>query len=295
MEYDKYIIFVAILLSTFTILYYAKNKIIHHPLPPDPEKYERFYQKILLLVGSKNNFNNFYVRTKDNVWLDTIYIKNPETDRCIIFFHGNEGNLTTRFELVKFLYNYASVVIFDYRSYGISTGTVLLSDSFFREDAISIWEFTVYHLKFKPNNISFFGESFGCSIAIYLAAVLGSTMDSRYSPHSLICNAPLCSTRAIIESNFNRLNFGFFGKIISLLFGSNYQTIKLVKYISYHTKIIIAHSPNDEIVPYTEGLDLYREIIRVHKNSVFVNITGTHNNLGLTDQYIYLLADLFSN
>lgn len=295
MEYENHTIFVAILLSTFAILFYVKNKFIHHPLPPDPGKYERFHQKISLLAGSKNNIFNFYVRTRDDVWLDTVFIRNPDTDRCIIFFHGNVGNLSSRFDLVKFLYNYASVVIFDYRSYGRSTGHILLSESSFREDARAIWDFTVCYLKFEPGNISFFGESFGCSVAIYLAAVLSSTMDSRYSPHSLICNAPLCSTRTIIESNFSRFRLGLFGKIISLFFGSECRTKELVKYISYRTKIIIAHSPDDEIVPYTEGLELYSEATRFHKNSIFVNITGTHNNLGLTDQYIYLLADLFNS
>jgi predicted esterase len=227
--------------------------------------------------------------------LDTVFIKNPENDKCIIFFHGNAGNISMRFDMIKFLYNYASVLIFDYRSFGKSSGEISnLSSHGLIKDAEAIWEYTIKKLNFKANNISFFGESLGCSIAIYLTAKLSNEFKSENYPHSLILNSPFYSLKSMIKIMFDKIKIGFAGKIVSLFFGREYMSNEWIKMVNHRTKIIIAHSPRDEIVPYSEGLNLYNQISKAHVNSKFINITGTHNNLGLTDNYIYTLADLFN-
>jgi len=275
---------------------YIKNVMLYHPVPFDKMKYNRFYQKLLQLTDISSHINNVMVKTSDGILLDTFYIKNPDSTKCIIFFHGNAGNLSMRFDMIKFLYNYASIIIFDYRSFGRSTGDAYTLSSYgLQNDAEAIWNFATDILKIHPNNISFFGESLGCSVAIYLAAKLSKRMDNLCYPHSLILNSPFYSLHSMIEIMFNKINIGPVGKIVSLLLGSEYQSNEWIKYINHKTKIIIAHSPRDEIIPYKEGLNLYNSISKHHHNIKFINITGTHNNLALTDQYIYVLADLFDD
>lgn len=263
-----------------------------------PEKYYRYFQKIFHLTGSENsnNVNNYMIKTSDNIFLDTIHIINPDKSKCIIFFHGNAGNLTIRFDMIKFLYNYASIIIFDYRSYGRSTGDATsLSSHSLHKDAQAIWNFATNKLGIHPNDISLFGESLGCAIAIELASKLSENMDSKFYPHSLILNAPFYSLSSMITSTFNKLNLGFLSKIVSAFVGREYCSDQWIKLINHRTKIIIAHSPRDEIVPFDQGLKLYKLIANIHANTKFITLSGTHNNLGLPENYIYALADLFDD
>ena len=277
------------------MLIYIKGIILYHPLPALPGKYNRFFEKIIKLTESRDHVSNVMIKTIDNILLDTIHIVNPNTTKYIIFFHGNAGNLSMRFDMIKFLYNYASIIIFDYRSFGRSTGDSSSLSSFgLHKDADAVWKFVTENLGISANNVSLFGESLGCSVAVYLALKLSECMDNKFYPHSLILNAPFLSLSSMIMSTFNKFNLGFLGKIISLFIGREYQSDEWIKFINHKTRIIIAHSPRDEIIPYKEGWNLYRSIAEIHSNVKFINISGTHNNLGLTDNYIYTLADLFN-
>lgn len=294
--YKILFLLIIILIVLSYIITYIKINILYHPLPAIKEKYERFYQKLFQLAESKNNITNIFIKTSDGELIDTIYIKNPDTKKCIIYFHGNAGNIAMRFDMIKFLYNFASVVIFDYRSYGRSSGNKNnLSLKLLQRDAIAVWNYCINNLNIEPNNISFFGESLGCSVAISIAEDLSKRMDSYYYPHSLICNSPFYSLESMIKYNLNKINVGFITKILVLISGNEYRSDEMIKFINHRTKIIIAHSPRDEVIPYNEGWRLYKSISQNHPNSQFINITGTHNNFGLTDQYIYALADVFND
>ena len=294
--YKKIFWLIIILVILAIVLSYVKSIMLYHPIPANIEKYDKFYQRLIQLTESKKYVLNYIVPTIDGILLDTVYVKNPDTNKCIIFFHGNAGNISMRFDIIKFLYHYASIIIFDYRSFGKSTGdSTLLSANNLKKDADAIWNFAITNLNIDPNNISFFGESLGCAIAISLAADLSKTMDSGYYPHSIICNSPFNSLASMVEVTFNKINLDFIGKLLSFFMGSEYRSDELIKYVNHKTKIILAHSPRDEIVPYNEGRRLYSAISQVHPNVKFINITGTHNNLGLTDQYIYALADLYDD
>ena len=67
----------------------------------------------------------------------------------------------------------------------------------------------------------------------------------------------------------------------------------MIDFINHYTKLIIAHSPQDEIIPYEQGRNLYEYVATFHPNVQFINISGTHDNLFITDQYIYAISDLY--
>ena len=292
--YKNLFIFIFIILISLVIMIYIKNMLLYHPNPAIDEKYSRFYKKIYHIAGSQKNISHILVETVDKISLDSIFIKNPTKSKCIIYFHGNSGNISMRFDMIKFLYNYASVIIFDYRSFGKSTGNNNgLSARALEKDADAIWQYVVDQLSYSPNKISLFGESLGCSIAINLAAKLSKTMNQTQYPHSLILNSPFYSLADMIENTFDKINIGFIGKCLATLIAVEYKSNEYIKYLNHQTKIIIAHSPRDEIIPYHQGLNLYNSICQYHKYARFINLNGTHNNLGLTDRYIYTLADIF--
>lgn len=290
------IIFIISLILIMIILKYVKNILLYHPIISSHEKYNKFYHKLLKLTGYEKYVSNYVVKTPDNIMLDVVHIKNPDTDKCILFFHGNSGNFTMRFDMIKFLYNYASVLIFDYRSYGKSSGySINLSSKELQIDTLTIWNFATKNLNIHPSRISIFGESLGCFFAIYLTAQLSKDMNSNIYPHSLILNSPFYSLSSMIENYFDRINIHFIGKLLATVIANDYKSNEWIQYINYKTKVVIAHSPLDEIIPYTEGVNLYKTISHIHKNVKFINITGTHNNCGITDNYIYVLAEIFNN
>lgn len=295
-NYKKILIFVVIVTLVFVILTYVKKLILYHPIVASPVKYDRFYKKISQLSGKRENICNFRIKTSDGILLDTLYLKKSNSKMLIIFFHGNAGNLSMRHDMIKFLYNYASVIVFDYRCFGKSTGDNSdLSCAGLERDAMAVWNYVVNNLKIRPNNISLFGESLGCSVAIQLAATLSKTMNQTNYPHSLILNSPFYSLASMIKITFDKYHIGFLGTFISYFIGNEYQSDQQIKYINHRTKIIVAHSLQDEIVPYKEGKKLYDLINTIRPDTKFINIMGTHNNMGLTDNYIYALSDLFDD
>jgi len=289
--YTRVITFIII---CFFVIYAAKKMLIYHPCIPNPIKYHIFYELLeKRLVSSPDLVQNFSVMTPDGISLDTVYVKNPNVDLCMIYFHGNAGNISMRYDMIKVLYNFSSVIIFDYRHYGKSSGTIFnLSCDGLCLDARSIWDHVVRELGYHPNNISLFGESLGCAIAISLASSLSKTHDITQYPHSIILNSPFYSLSSMVSHVFDKFNLGFVGQLLMFLSYTEYNSAELIKYINHTTKIIIAHSPNDEVVPYTEGRQLYDTISLVHPNIQFIDVTGTHNNLGLTNKYIYALSDI---
>lgn len=296
--YKNIFFLVIVLIILFILINYLKCNILYLPTPASPQKYDRFISRLQQLSSSenKNNVKNFYVRTDDGIFLDTIYLKNPDTKKCIIFFHGNGGNIAMRFDMIKFLYNYASVIVFDYRSFGRSTyNNSALSSTDLQRDADAIWDYTINTLNIDANNICLFGESLGCSIAIYLAAKLSQNLDERYYPYALILNSPFYSLSNMIKLTFAKINLTYIGYVISWIFGREYQSNEWMSLINSRIKIIIAHSPRDEIIPFSEGKLLFEIAQRYELNAKFILLTGTHNDVGLTDNYIYALAEIFNN
>lgn len=265
---------------------------MYKPQPVNVDKYNRFLNKLNLLVESKEYLANVPVTTRDKEILDTIFIKNPDSNRLIIFFHGNYGNITMRFDMIKFLYNYASVLIFDYRSYGLSTGSVSgLSANKLLLDSEAVWNYAVNSLNFPDNRISLFGESLGCAIALQIAARL-QKQNIPQSPRAIILNCPFGSLHSMMVRMFEKFNLGIMGKIIAYFFAKEFNNIQCISQLDPKTQIIIAHSPRDEVIPYNEGYGLYSTAIKTHPQTQFLPINGIHSNLILTDNYIYAIADI---
>lgn len=284
------LIIVSVILSILFFCY-LKHKLRYHGLRHCNRKYRRFYQKLYKLTDSVDHVTNTFVETSDKIFLDTVYIRNPNTHKSIIFFPGYAGNLAMRYEMIRFLYNYASVIIFDYRSYGRSSNSPC-SASALEKDAYAIWKYVIDNLKISANQISFFGESLGCSIAINLAAHISSAMDPKYYPDSLILTSPFYSLSSMIVSHFKKLGLSYLGYFISFYFHDVYRSDDMIRLINQKIRIVIAHSLQDEVIPYSESLRLYK-LISDNPAAKFITLSGTHNRLGLTEDYIYTLAGIF--
>lgn len=293
----NFLIFIIIFIGIFVCIIYLKNKLLYRPLASCEAKYERFYRRLVGLVGQNKFVVNFMVTTSDNFILDAFHIINKESKHTIIFFRGNSGNVSTQFDLINFLYNYGSIIIFDYRSFGRSSGlSHNLSEESFHEDSVAVWKHCIMNANVcvDPYDISFFGESFGSCVAVNLLAYISKTFNDKFYPRALILNSPLYSLSSIMIHYAEKYNIRMIGKLISIFVGQDFKTNEAIPYINKKTKIIVAHSMRDEIIPFDQGLSLYLCINKICPDSKFIIINGTHNNMSLTEKYIYTLANIFA-
>jgi len=75
----------------------------------------------------------------------------------MLWFHGNAGNITMRYDLIRLLINMPiRVFIIDYRGYGKSEGTPT-EEGLYR-DAQAAWDYLTVERKTSPDRIVIFGE-----------------------------------------------------------------------------------------------------------------------------------------
>ena len=291
--------FVNIITTTFVIyvLYiskiYVKRNLLYYPKSASDKKYLNFFKKIYSLTDNPENIINKYV-ISDGFKIDMLYIVNPDTNKTVIYFHGNSGNISTRFEIIKFIYNYASVIIFDYRTFGRSSNSYTSTCQTMENDCLAVWNYAIDELKINPNNITFMGESIGCYFALWITSYISLNYDEKYYPDALILNSPWYSLKEFV---CKKTNFIYpFNKLITcFITDDEYSNAELIQLINHKTHVVIAHSPMDEIIPMSDALKLY-EIISVsskHPLCEFIEICGSHNNLILNDDYIQCLSKIF--
>ena len=201
-------------------------------------------------------FEEVSLTTSDSEKITAWWIPAQHERGVLLFCHGNAGNISHRLDSIDIFNRLGlSVLIFDYRGYGKSTGRPS-EDGTYR-DAEAAWRYLVEVRKKKPEKIILFGESLGGAVAAEIA--------SRHSAGGLI----LMSSFTSIPELAGRL-YPFLP--VKLLSKFRYSTIDKIGAITA-PKLII-HSPEDEIVPYHHGRKLFE---RANEPKEFLEISGGHN------------------
>ena len=278
-----YIVFAAIILIILALLTCTpipdliNSYAIFHPEKPDIETYKN------VLSEYEKNIEHIDVVTEDGHKLDTIFFnknRNPSwDDTIIIYFHGNAGWIgnSIRSEKIKFLSNYGSVILFDYRGYGISTG--IPNEKGMYIDANAIWK-TITQ-KCKPENIILYGHSLGSSIASHLVKELCEKLEEL--PRGLLLEAPF-STIEKIAIDIHPL----LAHVSTTKFNNLYNIEKIHK-CKNEFPIVIFHSNDDDIIPFSHS-----EHIVSQTDAILINIDGTHNIPIYTEKSIKTIENLCS-
>jgi fermentation-respiration switch protein FrsA (DUF1100 family) len=178
-------------------------------------------------------------------------LENPESDKIVLFCHGNSGNISYCESKLKSLRNLGyNVMIFDYSGYGKSSGV---------PSEIQMYKDTSYIVsllrqRYTPNQIILYGFSMGGPVATYVAI--------RYSIPVLILEAPLPGIKPLIKHRYPYLSF------LSIFF-NEFDTASYLR--QYKGRSLILHSPTDEVIPF----DSIQEILSMC--SKFIQIDGSHN------------------
>ncbi len=156
----------------------------------------------------------------------------------LLFLHGNAGNLTHRYDLIRQLVRLpVRVLIIDYRGYGKSDGRP--DEAGVYADARAAWDYLVNERHVSPAHIVVFGESLGGAVAVDLA--------SKVQPCGLIVQSSFTS---IGDMAAELMPF-----VPRLAIRTKLDSLSKITHVSC-PKLFI-HSPADEVVPYKFGRRLF--------------------------------------
>ncbi|MDP1559441.1 MAG: alpha/beta hydrolase [Nitrosomonas sp.] len=197
------------------------------------------------------------ITTTDGETLHGWFVPAQKTKATILFFHGNAGNISHRIEYLPMFHRLGyNTFIFDYRGYGQSSG--LPSEVGTYLDAMAAWDYLIEVKKIMPSRIVLFGESLGGAVAAWLAA--------REKPGALVLASVFTSVPDLAEQIYPFLPVRLIARI-------NYPTIDYLQSVT--GPVLVAHSPQDEIVPFAHGQNLYRA---ASEPKQFLTLQGGHNN-----------------
>lgn len=263
-------------------IFLGTNLVMFKPIKYERLKYRIFYDKLKQLTGKSNLIINDCIITDKNILLDTIYIKNKSSKKCFLFCHGNHGNITNLFNIVKLLYQYGSVVIFDYRGYGKSTGNRIdINFTNMTMDSVYIWKYIKTELKY--DKIYICGESMGCSVVLRMSNLLKKM--NEYSEMLILING-FGNIDNIIDKKLG-INLKMFSA-----FNDNFNNLVKLDNLD-KTKIIMINSKDN--ISDNNYLELKKNLKKYSKKVHTIIIHGDPKNLIFKSKNIYQLSDIINN
>jgi len=202
------------------------------------------------------------IRTKDGIKITALYLPSPESNKVVIYFHGNAGNIYHRipslFQLHKLGVNVLGV---SYRGYGKSEGKPTEEGIYL--DGEAVYQYVIDEMNIPIKNIILFGRSIGSTVAINTAMnrnILG-----------IVLVTPLTSAKEQAEAT----GLAF----ISSLAGEAFNNIGKME--SIKARLLVIHGTNDNVIPYSMGKKIFEKALGRKK---FVKIEGGNHN-DLHDKY----------
>lgn len=220
------------------------------------------------------DYQNVSIDSTDGVTLHGWYcpVKNPLA--VVLYLHGNAGNITHRAATLRYLQNRVnvSVLIFDYRGYGKSTG---IPDAYptvagVVQDARAARTALSQRAGLPESNIVLLGRSLGGAIAIQLAAE---------SPcRGLILESTFSSFKEIADYHAPQLAWMVPPEKLN----------SVVRITRYHGPVLMSHGDRDRVVPFRFGLALFEA---ANKPKQFFRVQGGGHNTRSPDRYFQVAKE----
>ena len=120
-------------------------------------------------VTKDENVEELFLKTSDGERINGFFFSaRGEPKATILFFHGNAGNMTHRFQWCQKLCKLQlNILAIDYRGYGKSSGEP--SEVGLYKDGVSAYDYLVETRGIKPQTIVLYGKSLGGGPATELA------------------------------------------------------------------------------------------------------------------------------
>lgn len=239
---------IAVYVGLGLMLFFAQSRILFQPTRDyayTPEAIGMDYEAITLQTADGHAIAAWYIPAQtDNVkW-------------TVLFCHGNAGNISHRLDTLQLIYELGlNCLIVDYRGYGESGGKTTEQGTLL--DIRAGWDWLVNEKQISPDSIILFGRSLGGSIAANVA--------KEVNPAGVFIESAFTSFVDISKHYYPFMPVRLFVRF-------DYDTHKAVRQL--HCPVLIVHSPDDEIVPYRFGEQLFEA---ANEPRLFRQLKGGHN------------------
>jgi uncharacterized protein len=244
-------------------LFFNQSRMIYYP--------SKVVQNTPLSIGLA--FESVELMTSDGEKLSGWYIpaskENPLGKATILYSHGNAGNISDRLQKLMIYHDLGlSVLLYDYRGYGNSTGSTYEAGTY--TDIETFYQYLVNVKKIAPAQIIAYGESLGGGVASYLAEKEGN-----------IGGLILSSTYTSVLDRAQEIY--------------PYLPIRLISQFSYDTRsrlpklnipVLIFHSRQDEVFPFSHAEKNFQAISEPELK-MLVELRGGHNEGFLEAAHAY--------
>ena len=201
------------------------------------------------------DYEDMWFFSSDNKKINAWVIPSEGARHTILFSHGNAGNISHRLDKIVMMNGLGlNVFIFDYRGYGKSEGVP--SERGLYRDARAAYKCLMESKGIVPGHIVLYGESIGGAVAVELAA--------SEKVGALITEEAFTSVKDMAQMAFPL--------VPSFILSSKFDSLAKIGNITC-PKLII-HSPDDEIVPFSQGERLFAA---AGDPKTFLKLRGGHN------------------
>lgn len=214
-------------------------------------------------------FETVAIQTADGVQLRAWVLPNERASASVLFFHGNGGNLSVWLPILAGIraQGYA-VTAFDYRGYGLSTGSPSEAGLYRDVDAVLAW----WAARRSPSLPTvFWGRSLGTTFAAYGA--------SKVRPSGLILESGFVDGRSVVRDSPLLLVLSYF---------ASYRLPTAEYARAARCPVLVMHGDADQVIPFPNGKALYESLSQPKR---FEIIPGAdHNDLQPPDATHYWTA-----
>lgn len=187
-------------------------------------------------------FEELFIRSLDpEIRLHTLFFPNPNSQKLIVYFHGNGGHIYYRLPHNLKLSEIANVFIVSYRGYSKSSGTP--SEIGVYRDAVAAFKYASKQLGFATTQTYVYGRSLGAAVAIGGLEQLAH----RDAYGGMILISPFYSGRRMAED-----------KGLGWVPGLNNPFNSASKLLNLKVPVLFIHGTEDGVVPFEQGYDLYQ-------------------------------------
>lgn len=234
------------------LLFLFQSRLIYYPqigreISITPQSYGLDYESV-------------NIRTEDGETLHAWWV--PAVGRMagmrgiILFFHGNAGNISQRIDYLLMFsrLGYATLIV-DYRGYGLSSGEPTEQGTY--NDALAAWQWLEQIRGAKPMDIIIAGESLGGAVASWLAV--------QHAPRALLLMSTFTSVPDLAAQIYPFMP-------VRIIARYSYDSLSNIR--SVNVPVLIAHSRDDDVVPFAHGQALFAAASGPKQ---FIEMRGGHN------------------
>ncbi len=233
-------------LGVVLLVYFGQSRLVYFP------------EKLLSLTPEAIglDYTSVNIATRDGETLHGWWMSVLNAKGTVLFLHGNAGNISHRINyLAMFKRLGYNTLLFDYRGYGQSSGVPSESGTYL--DAQAAWRYLIETRGIAPARIAVFGESLGGAVATWLAA--------REKPGLLVLASTFTSIPDLAAKLYPFLPVRWISRF-------DYDTRKSLQSVT--CPVFIAHSPQDEIIPFEHSQQLFQA---APEPKQFLTLEGGHN------------------